>query len=188
MAIDMGSELENQNRMVDRINTKVIKLCSILNPISKCMHRIFHSQSICIPYHIRHISNDVNHWCRWRKFIDLSHTCRLFVRFFPFLFSSLIFRFCFSHANTGRIQRNKDSGGKRTSSSASQINSHFLCLTLFYSSYVYLILINLNLNYIINIYIHSHKHKHTCKYLNLKYVSSAAATYYKEKLNQKKIN
>lgn len=26
MALDMGSELENQNRMIDRINTKVISL------------------------------------------------------------------------------------------------------------------------------------------------------------------
>lgn len=31
MALDMGSELENQNRMVDRINTKVIYLLIFLH-------------------------------------------------------------------------------------------------------------------------------------------------------------
>lgn len=35
MAIDMGSELDNQNRMVDRINAKVIELATGMELLSK---------------------------------------------------------------------------------------------------------------------------------------------------------
>lgn len=46
MAIDMGSELENQNRMIDRINTKVMEFLN-LNSSNACSS-IDHS-IICAP-------------------------------------------------------------------------------------------------------------------------------------------
>lgn len=33
MAIDMGSELENQNRQIDRINRKVVLILNLLNSL-----------------------------------------------------------------------------------------------------------------------------------------------------------
>lgn len=68
MAIDMGSELDNQNRMIDRINAKVS-----------------HFDLNSLPLKMR-----------------------------------LIYGFCVTL--TGWIKRNKDSSGKRASSSAPQIN------------------------------------------------------------------
>lgn len=156
MAIDMGSELDNQNRMIERINTKVIKLCSTLTP-SECMpHFSFTINLHTLPHQTHCPTTSITDVDDENSLTHLTYADCLFV----FLFSSspsFFFAVVFLHASTGRIQRNKDSGGKRTSSSASQINTHFLCLTLFYSFYVYLFLINLNLNYIYNIlYIHTH--------------------------------
>lgn len=68
MAIDMGSELDNQNRMIDRINVKVS------------------SHKLCI---------------------ELLMNLRCVSTFL------------------GRIERNKDSSGKRASSSAPQVNLSF---------------------------------------------------------------
>lgn len=75
MAIDMGSELDNQNRMIDRINAKV-------------------------------------------NSIDLD-ICNSVLNLIELLVNPLTF--------LGRIERNKDSSGKRESSPASQINC--LCHT-----------------------------------------------------------
>lgn len=74
MALDMGSELENQNRMIDRVNTKVItiELFSIFG------------------YEVTMLNT-----------------------------TSII------HL-TGRIQRDKNSGRKRTSTSTAQINGQYL--------------------------------------------------------------
>lgn len=78
MAIDMGSELDNQNRMIDRINAKV-------NLFDPCP---------CISEQIE------------RRLMNLRFSFDTF----------------YTRTQTGRIKRNKDSGGKRASTSASQIN------------------------------------------------------------------
>lgn len=71
MAIDMGSELDNQNRMIDRINVKV------------SLHKL------CI------------------ELTELLMNLRCVLTLL------------------GRIERNKDSSGKRASSSAPQVNLSF---------------------------------------------------------------
>lgn len=87
MALDMGSELENQNRMVDRINAKVN-----YSPFS--------------------MSFDHPHL---RRNFNLQFSCA-----------------------TGRIERDKNSGGQRTSSSITQINSINQCSNTYMRQLIYI--------------------------------------------------
>lgn len=96
MAIDMGSELDNQNRMIERINTKVMK--SLYSTLTPCKCSIFHIQSscVCVCWCITHTIPDT-HLSQWCQSIDVDDENILIylINFVSIFSSSLFFVFAF---------------------------------------------------------------------------------------------